>query len=634
VILRRVWHDPVLRSLPIWLVTVALAASAIEGVRTLRAFKAARAATDDPLNLLLLVLAMWLPLSVFLFVGKTRQRCRRFDMALPVPARELWLSHMLAVVIAGGIVAVAAAAVVTLRDSMIGRLPGSPPVPEPGVLHVLLPLAGVWLLAVAMLQSPWPKLYRIPVTTIGVLLASVGASVALGLIVLLASVSSIWSLIPLALAILVILHGYRNVPAAFVLVQLEPERGDSRPSSKAERRDAPAESWDETHREAPSTGFRAAWSRQLVVLRIFSTGELRGLYRLPAGNLIMTLFATPLIALWGFFMAGGVFSDDYLWNSSIILTAYLLLAFIVGPTQRLHLLDPLPISRRRIFASLVLPILATLTIGVVVGRSVLVAREGSHRLVEFQREDSHYFPPWTTKVDTLRIPFEFCAISGDGDVPQIESPWGESHDPWKVALFGSSGAVLYSPFSPRGEASPEFIALQISRAIEAIYGESVPYEEILERYLEIDDAGAAHLKAQGRPLQRGVDGLVAPPRIHIDPLLLSLSATIYLLAASVYFRAFRAQLSDAFRKGVWIGLLVTMLGLHVLQFVFTAADLMEPRAPTALLEILVRQNVGAGLGAATVVWSIALLMFFAAYGFALRQFQRIEVPLAPAKAQE
>jgi len=632
--LRRIWRDPVLRSLPVWLLTAPLAASAIEGVRTLRAFKAARAGTDDPLNILLLVLALWLPLSVFLLVGKTRQRCRRFDMALPVPARELWLSHMIAVVISGGFLAAAGAGVVTLRDGLIGRLPGSPPVPEPRLLHVLLPLAGIWLLAVALLQSPLPKLYRIPLTKIGVVLASVGLIAAYGLIVLLTPASPFWSLAPLVIALVVALRSYRNVPAAFALIGLEAEHGETRPESSSTRPGGTTESWDVGQRKLPRTGLGAAWSQLLLILRVFSSGDLHGLYRIPAGNLIMTLIAIPLLTVWGFFIAGGFFDDDYLWNSSIILTAYLLLAFLVGPARRLHLLDPLPISRRLIFAGLILPSLIALSLGAVVGRGALTARESSNALVQFQQEDSPYFPPWTTHIDTLRVPVEYCEISRDGRVPQIGSPWGESHEPWKIPLYSGSKTVLYSPFGPRGEASPEFIALQISRAIETIYGESVPYEEVLRRHLEIDEDGAPHLKEAGLPLQRDIGGFEAPRRIQIDPLLLSIVGTIYLLAASVYFRAFRAHLSDAFRKGVWIGLLVTMLTLHVLQFVLTVTDGMEPRALTAFLKVLIRQTAGAGLGGAAAVWSIALLVFLAGYGFSLRQFQRIEVPLAPAKARD
>jgi hypothetical protein len=201
-------------------------------------------------------------------------------------------------------------------------------------------------------------------------------------------------------------------------------------------------------------------------------------------------------------------------------------------------------------------------------------------------------------------------------------------------LYKGSRTFLYSPFAPRGEASPEFIALQLSRAIEAIHGESVSPAEVEERYLETGEDGTPVLTDEGAALRHDIAAFETPKRIPIEPLLMSIIAAIFFFAAAFFFQAFRAHRSHGFRKGVWIVLLLGLLALHMLFMGLVIAGVIEPFTPTALFKIFIRDTVGAGLGGTAVVWLLAASLFALSYAFTLRRFRRIEVPLSPAKARD
>ena len=124
-------RDPAVRALPRWLFVGALFASVMEGLRTFLTLGAARDGVEIE-TFALLLLALWLPLAVYLAFGGIGVRCTRFDMALPVTARRLWLAHLVGVTLSAIAVLATAAGVVRLHDWFVGSLPGNPPVPQPG----------------------------------------------------------------------------------------------------------------------------------------------------------------------------------------------------------------------------------------------------------------------------------------------------------------------------------------------------------------------------------------------------------------------------------------------------------------------------------------------------------------------
>ena len=89
-------QNPALRSLPRWLGVSGLTAAVLMNVLLLEAMMDKRIASQ-----MLVVGVVWLAVTIYLVFGEVRTRCTPFNMALPIPTRKLWLSHLVAVALSG-----------------------------------------------------------------------------------------------------------------------------------------------------------------------------------------------------------------------------------------------------------------------------------------------------------------------------------------------------------------------------------------------------------------------------------------------------------------------------------------------------------------------------------------------------
>lgn len=153
----------------------------------------------------------------------------------------------------------------------------------------------------------------------------------------------------------------------------------------------------------------------------------------------------------------------------LLLAIYVLLIFPGQMTARLSHFDPLPVSRRVLFAALVL--------GCGAGRIAVIALDEPRDLVELAQWEQGY---------TVRVPARYLEIAWNGRPPTFLDPWRERVEPVPFALFRGSRLGLYCPFPVIAESSPQLFALQIRRAVEAVYGQTIPATEIRERYLDVD----------------------------------------------------------------------------------------------------------------------------------------------------
>ncbi len=339
-------RDETLRRLPLWI-------SACVGVALLlSAWFAYRAYGGDPASgSSTLTLVLWCAVAPFLAFGQAGGRCSRFDLALPLSARRLWLAHVAAVLLAAGLILAVAAALVVAISGLSGRLQGLPP-PPLDVLRLTVHLGAGLALALAVLESQKPTLVKIPPSRGRVLLTVASLGGILGSLWLLSALPLPWTLVPLGLAVALGLRTYRSLPAAFALVPraADPDRPPARRSAESD--------W------AAATP-RSRWRRDLDLVRWVAGGPIAWL-AYPAVFFAGMLVADLLRTLTG---------ETDLTVHNLLLAVYVLLAFSGLMTVRLPHFDPLPVSRRLLYAALVLPSLAAFVLGYGAGRITAVVLE-------------------------------------------------------------------------------------------------------------------------------------------------------------------------------------------------------------------------------------------------------------------
>ena len=110
---------------------------------------------------------------------------------------------------------------------------------------------------------------------------------------------------------------------------------------------------------------------------------------------------------------------------------YLLLAFVGPSMNQFHQLDPLPISRRLLFAVLTLPGLLALIASYGAGRIGVALVERPTELVEYRIDERGQY---------VWVPERFLEVAWGGETPILDAPWGESHPAWSLPLFRGSRA--------------------------------------------------------------------------------------------------------------------------------------------------------------------------------------------------
>ena len=133
-------QDRIWRRYVKWLLVTLGSVLAVCGIRTWLYLQAVRAGEGaDTLGPLLLVLAVWVPLGLFLAYAGTLPRAGQLALSLPLTGRRLWFAHLVAVLLACTVSLLLAAFVAALNDLVLGRWLGhGQAVPPPGSLSLLL----------------------------------------------------------------------------------------------------------------------------------------------------------------------------------------------------------------------------------------------------------------------------------------------------------------------------------------------------------------------------------------------------------------------------------------------------------------------------------------------------------------
>jgi hypothetical protein len=538
----------------------------------------------------------WGLIGLYLLYAGVTIRCDRFEMTLPIQQRRLWLSRVLALTLAALAIVGTVAATMLLRN----RLEGFQVIGRTHVESLLAQLAAASILAVVLARWPNPGLQEITFRPGYILYLATVWLVAWGVIFVLAGSPPGCALLPAGAAVALGLGIYRSLPTSLVIVPREPEEdGDSRMA--AETTFAPG--------ELLSTEVKG--SRWLVHTTICRTCY---------GHWMAWLLLALLVVLgWGGTRPTPDNSLNLFW---LLILYWLLLSAVFGfAVSRLPTLDALPISRQLIFVYTVLPGLLVASVGHLGARTI--RREEASRSLVVDYREHPVVHDWD-----VSVPFAFWVIGWEGDPAAVDepyvSPWEEPHYPWSVTLFKGLSPVLYLPYHVLQGSSPEFVAEQLSRAVERVYDVSIPAEEIQQRYLRSGADGSARVLPGGITLLEDYPGLKLTTGMGSAPVVVLLIGLPWLLFLALTVQDGFASATAAQRPWGYF-LLVGLAVVCLLGSLWSySAGLTAEWKMVALGEILMRK-LGAMLpGSGLVQWGIVVTLLGGSYLLAQARFSGIE----------
>jgi len=596
--MNRIWHDAASRRLPLWLTITMMNTSVLLGVVLWR--QASQARNLQP-PLIQLQGILWLAIALYLLAGNVRTRCQRLEMTLPVPALALWRRHLTAVFLTGSLVLAGSVGVLVLHAVMIAKV-GRERVLEIPYLTLLGPLLAGLLLAAALIDSVEPGLWKLRGRRAYWALA-VGSLVGiLALLLLLHRWPWIATAVCLVLAVAVIRRALRSLPAAY---RLEPLTA------------APATG--EVDVAATTTRPVSQWQIYKILFNVLHTT--------PPWKQFTPWMLYFFVVLMGFIMAGGLsrwIDAQDLRFLYIPMGSYMLLAGVGILTYHLYRLDPLPVSRRKLFAVLTLPGLLIFCGGYAAGWLAVTTDPDPAPLVDYKVEESREVGTmvWVEPAQA------FMGVSLGGEPPTLSASWGESHEAWSQELFRGLSALMYNPYNTVEETTADFEALMGSQAIQRVYGTIIPPAEIRDRYFVVENNRVVGLKEGGFTLLADYPDLEAPSGGPETPVYMVLVLVPSLLLTAFFVRSFRAHRSNKYIRGMyWIALAVLM-GALVGQVVLSVLGIFDPEAGRGFLEVFIHR-LGSTPLTLGLTWLISIGFIFGSYWLALVQFERAEIPASP-----
>lgn len=639
-------RDPLIRALPKWLAVSALGATLVVNVLTYLALAGRHASdagadggaigTDAHLGAAaasapqaVLFWTPWLgyalPLAAFTILVVRARRCRPLECTLPLPAPRLWLAHLAAALLAGAALLLPIVAVMATAHRWL--------VPQglmPAVSAAQLkawPAASAYALACALVLSVRPGLAALPA---GARRGWLTFGAVLGVLVVSAALHRwpAWlALAPAAAAVAVAARTWRTLPPSLLLV--ERVTGAAAAGSDRERAGAAAAprafaaATAGAESGSPATAAARNSSRDRAALAKVVWRTAHSSPKLVFNAVFLMLFAAVLSNMTE--RAWGVSEGQFL--LFLPMTWYLLLVSLSVEMGRFHVLDALPISRRRLFAAWVGPTWAVVAAGYLLGVAVGDRYEARRELLAFGS-----FRPGVAP--TLLVPLTNWELAWDGQVPPVTAPWGETQQPASQPLWRGGRPVLYKPFSTPSGSSERFVAWQIARAAEAIYGASLDPEELRSRYLTTDGGGRVILSAPSLSLARDHPALRPVDRGPLMPLVMLLVGAPWALLLALALRLHRPGVTARARRIGLVAIPAGIMAVHAAGVALAMSHVLDYDGLSAAIVILARRLGGAWPGGAWGLWIAALAVLAALWWWVAGQFAGIEFAPAPRRARE
>jgi hypothetical protein len=550
------------------------------------------AATEGLRELYLATVFVWGPFTIyFLNAGYASRSSSAFDLALPVSTRRLWLVHVSTIVICGWAILGVLTGVVAMGNLSLDRRP----LVGADLLDIVVHLGAGLVLALALTQSPRPTLQQLPSRASYHWFAALVVGGYLGLTLLLLSASRLAALVPLTIGIALGLRTYLALPPALRVASLEPEPA----SPLVPRASGEVGALQPTR---PRQNPRFDWLLHSTI------------WRASPGNIAWSF--PVALAYHGFVLGYGKAHElkiPYLFFTLVLLGCWLMISL-----RRLHRLDPLAVSRRRIFAVLSIPVLLAVVLGYGTA-SVAEAFLGSSVSDVDYRESACCYQ--------IRVPGSYWGITWDGEAAEIGSPWGESLQPVGQTLVRGWSINVYDPYGVGVDSSPGFVALQLSRSIEAVYGTRIPFDELRDRYLEVGPDTHTRLKAAGFALLDDYPELRARGAGRRFPIVMLAVALPWFLFSALAYRAHRGGVFGRYANVLIVGLFALGVLVGVGLVALQSAGLIDLESISRFSDILIRQAVERLPGGTLTLWGMVALALVASYRLAESQFSRVEAPV-------
>jgi hypothetical protein len=538
--------------------------------------------------------AFLVPLVMVLMLAKAGNRCRRWEAGLPLAARPLWWSHLLAVA-CSILLLLLVTTIAFIGFGILIDVFGEGKVFDLAVLIQLVarPL-GASLAAVGLLAVWRPVIIQLtdePGWSRHRFLMMAVAGALLGLLI---SLPPVFSLLPVTLAAVMAWRAAAALPATMALTRAD--SGDHEPGVAAPRTFA---------------GFEVKPSPRVVRLTIIRT-----LFKWPLGWLALG----PFVFLFGIIMSGhdilGI-EGPYFRFLNFFMSVYILVASANHFMENLHKLDHLPIARRTLLRWLVVPVAGVFVLGYGVGRVLEAVSPAEYEKIVFENGNENY---------GLKLPPEYFSFTTSKEPHLVSAPWGEAHEVVATPVMKGLPGLMWKAYDTPAGSSPEFVAWQISRAASAVYGLDLEPEEIAARYLESDLLGRVTVREPGLTLAADYPGARAQSLGPVLPLLVGGVLLLLLLLLVLYFRVFRPGVTIKKARVIFWLLMGGLMGLHIGGYIMFIVGWTSEWLITGFWLGRMRELGGLGPIGYAGAWLVMALLLGVAWRWTERSFHEVEAP--------
>lgn len=532
-----------------------------------------------------------IPFVVILWMGKVENRCRPWEAGLPVASRSLWWAYVGALALATVLLIGVSTLAFLGFGSLIGAFADKSVFRWVELLDLIVRPAAASVTAVFLVAFWRPAAVRlsgVPGWTRHKMLILAGMMLLMALLLV---APPVFAAVPVVLAGLWAMRTSRSLPPVLDLGGTG--NGDGLRAGEA-----------------------AEWTSSAPSARVVRIMVLRTLFKWP----VSWIGLGPIALLFGIMMSGTSIlglDEPYLRYMNFFMTVYILFAMSNHFMENLHRVDHLPLDRRILLRWMVLPVTLIFVAGYGVGRLVEEASGNRTEEIVFENSEDGY---------GLKVSPGAWQFSMTGEPPVVTAPWGESYLATSVPVLKGLPGFLWKPFTTPLEASPEFVAWQISRAVKEVHGLAVPLEEIQERYLESGSGGPVSIRSEGLTIMADYPGARPMYLGPVFPFWVGGELICLMLINMVYFQAFRSGIT--IRKGriVFWSLMGGLMALHVGGYALFIKRLTEEWIITGFWMGVTRKIGEAGPVGITAVWLAAALLLALAWRGAEKVFLKAEAP--------
>ena len=272
--------------------------------------------------------------------------------------------------------------------------------------------------------------------------------------------------------------------------------------------------------------------------------------------------------------------------------------------------DPLPISRRLLWAHSAGPIVISAVVGILVAGLIFVLNPRSFTHIAYSE-------------CCVKVPWDYMELSMDGQVPTITTAWGESYTPTAHPLWKGRTVALYDPYEVGNESSQRFAEFQMRRAVEAVYGKPSTSE------VSIEGSGPPIVVEGSDSVNRTVDatrGRMSADRNRTAAVALMLLAVLTTILILVSLLQFGSSVHRKAYKWISIGFIVVVVVIAIAASIARLLDFTEVWYLGALISMGIHSLAHSLPLPTSILWFFCVTFWAGAYLILERIFGTIEIP--------